>query len=155
MLMIANFVMLCNVWLVVIFASGTKNYHYILRAFLAGYLIVVLAGVHLQSEGIEGLLTGLLLGHSLLFFFMLVLVFLEYSSPELIRFDFLQRGNIYLRLVWIGFFFNAGIWIDKFLFRLNPATLDQVIGPLRFSVVYDLPIFWPICRLFPGWRSFF
>lgn len=154
LLMIANFVTLCNMWFAVIFASGMKQHHLIITAFCLGYLTVVATSLALKSEGLEGLLTGLFIGHGTLLFFMLVLIFREYPGTSFIRFDFLRRKNIYLRLIFIGFFYNAGIWVDKLLFWMNPITSEPVIGPLRASVIYDLPIFLAYLSIIPGMAVF-
>ncbi len=153
-LMVANFVALCNMWFAVIFSSGMKQYHLIITAFCLGYLTVVVSALSLQHKGLEGLLTGLLIGHCTLLFFMLVLIFREYPGSSFVRFDFLKRKNIYLRLIFIGFFYNTGIWIDKLLFWMDPATSEPVIGPLRASVIYDLPIFLAYLSIIPGMAVF-
>lgn len=153
-LMTANFTLLCNMWFAIIFASGMKQYHSIVSAFCLGYLTVVIAALLLQKHGLEGLLTGLIIGHSLLFFIMLTLIFRQYPGVSFVRFDFLKRKNIYLRLIFIGFFYNAGLWADKLFFWLTPATSETVIGPLRASVIYDLPIFLAYLSILPGMAVF-
>ncbi len=153
-LMVANFTTLCNMWFAVIFASGMKQYHLTIIAFFLGYLTVVVTALTFQDQGLEGLLTGLLMGHALLLFFMLTLIFREYPGKTLVRFDFLRRKKIYLRLMFIGFFYNMGLWIDKLLFWMNPATSEPIIGPLRASVIYDLPIFIAYLSIVPGMAVF-
>ncbi len=154
LLMVVNFVTLCNMWFTVIFASGMKHHHLIITAFCLGYLTVIVTSLALQSEGLEGLLTGLFIGHGTLLFFMLVLIFRDYPGTDFIRFDFLKRKNIYIRLIFIGFFYNAGIWVDKLLFWLSPTTSEPVIGLLRASIIYDLPIFLAYLSIIPGMAVF-
>jgi uncharacterized membrane protein len=153
-LMIGNFVTLCNIWLTVIFTSGTKKYKTVLWAFFIGYLSVVVFSILMHRYGTEGLLTGLFIGHGILLFFMLTLIFKDYPGNELLRFDFIIKKNIYLRLIFIGFFFNAGIWIDKIIFWMTPATSSAIIGPLRASVIYDLPNFLAYLFIIPGMAVF-
>lgn len=154
MLMVANFTALCNMWFVVIFASGMKRYQLVLTAFCLGYLAVVVSALALQNYRLEGLLTALLIGHSTLLFFMLALIFREYPGANFMRFDFLKRKNIYIRLMFIGFFYNTGLWMDKLLFWVDPATSESVIGPLRVSLIYDFPIFLAYLSIFPGMAVF-
>lgn len=153
-LMVANFTALCNMWFAVIFASGLKQYRLIIAAFFLGYLTVVVSALTFKNLGLEGLLCGLLIGHGMLLFFMLTLIFREYPGSSLVRFDFLKRDKIYLRLMFIGFFYNTGLWIDKLLFWMTPATSEPVIGPLRASVIYDLPIFIAYLSILPGMAVF-
>jgi len=152
--MLMNFVLLCNVWLAVIFVAGMKRYKAILIIFLISYLSIVVLSSVLKPAGTEGLLLALLIGHSILLISMLVMIFQEYSANYLIRFDFLQLSNIYPILIFIGVFFNMGVWIDKWIFWFAPTTSDDVNGVLRASIIYDLPIFLAYLSIIPGMASF-
>ncbi len=153
-LMIANFVTLSNVWIVVIFVAGLKRFKLILVAFGFGYGATVVLSSLLMSFGLPGLLTGLLIGHSILLFMMLAVILPEYPVVETVRMDFLERKNIFPVLIFIGFFYNLGIWADKLIFWLYPATSEAIIGPLRSSVIYDLPIFLAYLSIIPGMAVF-
>jgi len=153
-LMIGNFVVLCEIWIVVIFVAGLKRFALILYAFGAGYGCTLLLAVVLLPWGLSGLLGGLLLGHALLLFLMLGVVVPDYPVSGQLRFDFLRRGNIFPSLIAVGTLYNAGIWIDKLVFWLAPSTSQPVIGPLRSSLIYDLPIFLAYLSIIPGMAVF-
>ena len=68
--------------------------------------------------------------------------------------DFLKIQQIFPILIFIGFFYNLGIWIDKLMFWLTPYTSEAVIGPLRTSTIYDLPIFLAYLSIIPGMAVF-
>ena len=153
-LMLMNFVLLCNVWLAVIFVAGMKRYKTILIIFLMSYLSIVVLSTILRSSGTEGLLLALLIGHSILLVSMLVMIFQEYSADQFVRFDFLKLQNIYPILIFVGVFFNMGVWVDKWIFWFAPSTSDDVNGVLRASVIYDLPIFLAYLSIIPGMASF-
>lgn len=154
LLVMANFVVLCNLWLVIIFLSGMKAYKRILVVMLIGYLLMVLCAYLLRFLKIEGLLLGLLIGHASLLFLFLFDILREYPAQRLVAFDFLDRGQIFLSLLATGLCYNLGIWVDKFIFWFNPATSDAVIGPLRASTLYDLPIFLAYLAIIPGMAVF-
>ena len=154
LLMLANFVVLSNIWIVVIFVAGLRRFKLVLWAFAAGYSCTVVLSILLLPYGLTGLLTGLLVGHSLLLFLMLGVVIPDYPVKETVRMDFLIRRQIFPSLIFIGFFYNFGIWVDKFIFWLNPATSEAIIGPLRTSVIYDLPIFLAYLSIIPGMAVF-
>ncbi|MCY1425381.1 putative exopolysaccharide Exporter (EPS-E) [compost metagenome] len=61
---------------------------------------------------------------------------------------------MFVSLLLTGLCYNLGIWIDKFIFWFNPATSDAVIGPLRASILYDLPIFLAYLSIIPGMAVF-
>lgn len=153
-LMLANFVTLSNIWIVVIFVAGLKRFKLILYAFGLGYGATIILSILLLPFGLVGLLAGLLIGHALLLFLMVGVVLPEYPVTMTVRFDFLQRRLIFPSLIAIGFFYNLGIWVDKILFWLNPGTSEAMVGPLRTSLIYDLPIFLAYLSIIPGMAVF-
>ncbi len=153
-LMVANFVTLSNVWILVIFVAGLKKFKVILYSFFFGYATTVLLSILLMPFGIAGLLTGMLVGHALLLFLMLAVVIPEYPVQQTVRVDFLKRKEIFPVLIFVGVFYNLGIWIDKLIFWTNPGTSEAIIGPLRASLIYDLPIFLAYLSIIPGMAVF-
>ncbi|HDZ57386.1 MAG TPA: histidine kinase [Pseudomonas xinjiangensis] len=154
LLVLSNFVVLCNLWLVIIFLSGMKAYNRILLVMFLGYSLMVGSAFVLRAWQMDGLLLALLIGHSSLLFLFLFDILREYQSDRLIAFDFLDRSKVFLSLLATGLCYNLGIWVDKFIFWFNPATSDQVIGPLRASMLYDLPIFLAYLAIIPGMAVF-
>lgn len=152
--MLTGFVTLCGIWIVVIFASAIKAHQQILLVFLIGYGITVGASLGLQDFGLAGLLLGFVTGQVCLLFTLLALVVRQYPGDLMVSFDFLRRNQIYPSLIFSGFFFTAGAWADKFIFWADPLTGVNLIGPLRASPVYDLPIFLSYLSLIPGMAVF-
>ena len=153
-LMLSNFVTLNNVWIVVIFVAGLKKFKLILCAFLVGYGTTVCLSILLIPYGINGLLSGLLTGHAVLLFTMLAVVLPDSPVTDTVRIDFVRRKQIFPVLIFVGLFYNLGIWIDKFLFWFHPSTSEAIIGPLRASLIYDLPIFLAYLSIIPGMAVF-
>ncbi|MDX1253201.1 MAG: exopolysaccharide Pel transporter PelG [Gammaproteobacteria bacterium] len=154
LLMLASFVTLCNIWITVIFLASMKDYLRILGIFFIGYAVTVAGALLLRPFGLEGLLMGFLWGHATLFFLMLALLLRHYPGDRLIAFDFLQRRQVFYSLAATGFFYNLGLWADKFVFWFNPLTSEPIIGPLRASIIYDLPIFLAYLSIVPGMAVF-
>lgn len=154
LLVMANFVVLCNLWLVIIFLSGMKAYNRILGVMFLGYSLMVASAYLLRFLNIDGLLLGLLIGHSSLLFIFLFDILREYPAERLVAFDFLKRRQVFISLLLTGLCYNLGIWIDKFIFWFNPTTSEAVIGPLRASILYDLPIFLAYLSIIPGMAVF-
>ncbi len=152
--MLTGFVSLCGIWIVVIFASAIKAYQHILFSFLVGYGITVGAALGLRDFGVTGMLLGFVVGQVCLFFTLLFLVVRQYPGDLLVSFDFLQRDKIYISLILTGLFYNAGVWVDKLLFWTDSLTGTQIMGPLRASPIYDLPIFLSYLSLIPGMAVF-
>lgn len=154
LLMLANFVVLCNLWPVTIFLSSMKSYRRIVVVFTLGYGTAVVGAIVLARFGLEGLLTGLLLGHSLLFFTFFYTIIRQYPGDDLIRFDFTRRSQIFPALILTGLLFNAAVWADKFIFWFHPETSQPIIANLRASLIYDLPIFLAYLSIIPGMAVF-
>jgi uncharacterized membrane protein len=154
LLMLANFVVLSNLWLVTIFLSSMKSYRRIVTVFALGYATAVIGATLMAPFGLEGLLAGLLVGHSLLFFSFFYTIIRQYPGDQFIRFDFTRYRQIFPTLILTGFLFNAAIWADKFIFWFHPDTSQVVIASLRASVIYDLPIFLAYLSIIPGMAVF-
>jgi uncharacterized membrane protein len=154
LVMVSTFVALSNIWVVVIFLSGMKSYRAVLALFAGGYGVAVLASFMLYTLGMVGLLGGFLIGQCALLFAMLTLVVRQYPGEKLVAFEFLSRKKSYYSLAATGLIFNLAIWADKLIFWLVPATSQQVIGPLRASIIYDLPIFLAYLSIIPGMSVF-
>lgn len=154
LLMLAGFVTVSNIWVATIFLSGMKEYKSILVLFAVGYGMSVLLALLLRSFKLDGLLGGFVLGQFVLLIGMIILILRNYPSSHFISFAFLQRRYLYPTLVAVGFFYNLGIWLDKFMFWFYPATSQAVIGPLRASVIYDIPVFLAYLSIIPGMAVF-
>jgi uncharacterized membrane protein len=153
--LVASFVTLCDVWILSVLLSGLKAYRTVVAVFAAGYAACVASALALARFGLAGLLAGFFAGHALMFFVMLALVLWEYPTDRFIAFEFLDLERIFPSLALTGFLFNAAVWIDKVVFWANPVTSEALIGPIRRSVVYDVPIFLAYLSVVPGMAVFF
>jgi len=80
LLMLMSFVLLCNVWLVVIFVAGMRRYKAILKIFFISYVSIVLFSLILKPLGTQGLLLSFMLGHAILFLSLLTMIFQEFTE---------------------------------------------------------------------------
>ncbi|WP_417276155.1 exopolysaccharide Pel transporter PelG [Castellaniella sp.] len=153
LLMLMGFVILGNIWMAVIFLASIKQYRAILLVFAMGYGITVVGSVSLLHYGAEGLLTGFVIGHAILLLGANGLIWHNYRSEHYLSGEFFQWRKLYVSLAFVGIFFNLGIWADKFIFWYS-ATGQSVIGPLRASLIYDIPIFLAYLSIIPGMAMF-
>jgi uncharacterized membrane protein len=154
LLLVVTLAVLSACWITVVLLSGLKEYRRVMGAFLAGYLVSFGAALAFRRFGLSGLLAGFLAGQLLLLFLMLALVVARYPSARLVSFDFLNRRRAYLSLSATGLLYNFGIWADKLIFWFTPSTSEPVLGPLRASIIYDLPIFLAYLSIVPGMAVF-
>ncbi|GJL63730.1 MAG: pellicle/biofilm biosynthesis Wzx-like polysaccharide transporter PelG [Nitrospirales bacterium] len=153
-LMVGSFVVLGNIWIATIFLSSMKEYKAVLLLYGLGYGLTIGAALAMRSFGLEGLLFGFFIGQFFILVGMLGLTVRNYSSDTLLAWDFLKKGRMYVSLIWLGLVYNLAIWIDKFLFWFYPETSQLIIGPIRNSPIYDLPIFLAYLSILPGMASF-
>ena len=154
LLMLTGFVLLSNIWVATIFLSGLKQYRSIVGLYALGYGITVVAALALRPLGLEGLLLGFVMGQCVLLLGMVLIVLRAYPTSEFISFEFARPGAMLLSIMAVGFVYNLAIWLDKFMFWYSGATGQTVIGPLRASVIYDLPVFLAYLSILPGMAVF-
>jgi len=148
----STFVILCALWIVNIVLTGLKNYKYITFSFLISYVLIVIIAFFIGKKGIEFFMLSYFIGQSILLFLLMFLMFKKFRSSQLISFEFIRK--LYKDLIFIGFFLNASIWIDKFIFWFNPYTSMAGIGILRYSPIYDYPIFLAYLAVAPAMAVF-
>lgn len=155
LLMMAGFVIMSAIWVLTTLLSGMKRYRTIVILFGATYVFIVVAALLLRSQGLEGLLGAFVLGNFFLITGMWLLVVTEFN-PEgrLIAFDFAKRELLYPSLIMTGLLYNLGIWADKFMFWYFTPTSESIIGGLRASIIYDLPVFLSYLSIIPGMAVF-
>lgn len=154
LLMLAGFVIVSNIWIGVLFLTSVKQYRAILAIFFIGYGVTVVSAVLLNRHGLEGLLGGFVIGHLILLLGMGCLIHRNYRTDEYLLWQVFDRRFSYPSLMFVGLLFNLGIWLDKFMFWFYPVTGQDVIGPLRASVIYDLPVFISYLCVIPGMAVF-
>lgn len=154
-LMVMGFVIVSNIWICIIFLASIKRYSIILFAFFIGYAITVAVAVSLNRYGLEGLMAGFVAGHAVLLACMTAVMHRDHTSGhrQYMAFEVFDRRYAYPSLVMVGLLFNLGVWLDKFMFWFSETGSD-VIGPLRASVIYDLPVFISYLCIIPGMAVF-
>ncbi|WP_298212765.1 exopolysaccharide Pel transporter PelG [Acidovorax sp.] len=155
LLMLAGFAIMCGVWVLTILLSGMKRYKVIVALFGLAYGLIVVVSLLLRPWGLVGLLAGFVAGNYVLLAGMWYLVMREFN-PEgrLFAFDFARRELLYPSLMLIGLLYNAGVWADKFMFWYFQPTSQEIIGGLRASLIYDLPVFLSYLSIIPGMAVF-
>lgn len=155
LLFMIGLAIMSGIWIATVFLTGMKHYKAIVLIFFLGYgATLVFALLFRYLYNMEGLLLGFVLGHFLLLAGMIWLIYRNYHSDRLIAFEIWHEGQMYKSLMLTGFFFNLGVWIDKIMFWYWPLTSQHVIGPLRASVIYDIPIFFSYLTVIPGMAVF-
>lgn len=150
-----TFTILTGIWMVNIVLTSLKSYKFILFSFFTGYATFLLLAYLLSEFGLNGLILSFFCGQSILFILLLFYFIYQHYSDTLMEFDFFNRKKIHISLIFTGFFYNLALWVDKFVFWFNDLTGTVVLGPMRYSIVYDIPIFLAYLAIAPGMAIFF
>lgn len=150
----ANLVALSDVWLVLVMLTALKEHGKVVAAFLFGYATTFVACLFLARYGEVGLLLGFLIGQAVLLWWSMAVVARAVPASIPLAFGFLRRERVHLDLLAIGALYALGLWIDKLVFWLYAPTSRPVLGPLRASDVYDLPLFLAYLAIAPGMSAF-
>ncbi|MFM0736213.1 exopolysaccharide Pel transporter PelG [Paraburkholderia xenovorans] len=154
LLMLAGFVVMSNIWIATIFLSGMKQYVSIIVVFFIGYSFTTCAALALNRFGLTGLLSGFVSGQTILLIGLLALIYRDYRSDHFISFEVFWKRYRYPSLMLTGLLYNLAIWVDKYMFWYSPGTGQPVIGPLRASIIYDIPVFLAYLAIIPGMAVF-
>ena len=147
--------LVASIWIAGIFLTALKNYTAVLRAFAVGCTVSFLVGWQLTFNfQISGAMMGMAIGHAVLLLMLCAAIFKEIGNHEMGRADFLHYFARYKELAACGFFYNAGIWIDKFLFWwLDPGS-EKITGILYTSPIYDRVVYFSFLTIVPGMAVF-
>jgi uncharacterized membrane protein len=140
-LLVASLVALCDGWVLVVLLSGAKAHRTLVGLYLVAWLTTLALAWALRSRGFEGLMAGFAAGQGVATFSMIGLAMHAFPGERRVRFDFLRRVETRRHLALTGALFYAGVWADKLVFWICPVTSEPVLGPLRSSIFYDLPLF--------------
>lgn len=150
-----TFVLLSNIWILNILAVSIKRFDYVTYSYIISYGFIVIASIVLGKYGISFMLISFFIGNMILFLMLFFLVIKTYPFQSILSFEFLSFYKKYWKLVFIGFLFNLAIWIDELIFWYTKETSEAIIGNIRASVIYDLPVSLAYLTIIPGLAIFF
>lgn len=146
---------LSGLWLTNALLVGLKRYKHIFLSFAVSYVLSGILFVFLIKKGLALGFTAYYIGQFLLLNLLMLRIMHDYPSDKLVDFDFLNKRRAYYSLAFAGFFYNFGIWADKFVFWFSPLTGESIFANIRTSVVYDIPVILSYVSLLPGMAVFF
>lgn len=150
----ANMFLIGSVWLLGVFLTALKDYVAVTWAFLIGLGIAV--GIsYLLSDTYQatGMLLGFNVGLAVIVFWLAARIFAEYPYRLTTQFALKPYFKKYWELLLAGFFYNAAIWVDKWIMWFAPEA--QVLpSNLRFYPDYDSAMFLAYLTLVPAFALF-
>ncbi|MFN3432088.1 MAG: exopolysaccharide Pel transporter PelG [Candidatus Sericytochromatia bacterium] len=144
-----------GIWLAMTFLSAARRFGRQLAAFALGSLLA--AGLGLLGAaafGLAGQVAGFAAGQVLTCLVLMGEVERTFGAPRLVRVGLWSHIRRHKALLGIGVCYNAGIWVDKWLFWQHPTAGVAVAGVLRASPVYDEAMFMAYLTVLPALALF-
>ncbi len=137
------------IWIAMIFLGAARDYNSIFLAFLLGTGLSFGGGWGLwQLWGLEGLLTGFTAGQLLILALLVARTLSEFEGRVTFDRTLLRYFNVFPTLTLVGFFYNLGIWVDKFFFMFGPTGTE--VAPLFYAnSSYTTPLFLAYLTIVP------
>jgi uncharacterized membrane protein len=150
-LFLSGSVVVALLWLAGIFLSCLRDFEFIGWIYIIGGLLSLACGIHLEPYyGLEGALAGFILGQLFTWAGISWRIFTELGRGTMqANFESIKSLKHYKIHLFVGLFFNIGIWIDKFQFWFSDFGQSAVQG-LNYYLPYDVPIFLAYVCVIPG-----
>lgn len=138
------------IWLVAVFLSALKSFRTIGIAFALGMVGSLMGGLALiEKWGAIGALASFTGGLTAILYILLARVLAEYPYSVVRPFGFLGAFNRYWQFALFGFFYNAAIWIDKWVMWCSPQS-EIIAGAMPTFPVYDGAMFLAYLSIVPA-----
>ncbi len=149
LLAVMLFIVVCLIWLAMIFISAVKDYIHIVIAFAAGTFISIGGALLLSLNlGAEGHMLGYLAGQAVIFFWLVARLIAEFPTSSIWDARLFTYFRKYWELALVGVIYNLAIWIDKIVFWLAPDA-RTIVPHFRTHDFYEGPIFFAYLTIVP------
>jgi uncharacterized membrane protein len=146
---VINFLLLSFLWMAMLFFSAVKNYQSLTLTFFLGILLATAATIFLAFPfGTFGMLMGFNIGSAFIVFSLIGVVFAEYPYRYRTPAHYFSYYRRYWDLGLAGIFYNAGIWVDKWIMWFAPDSEISPLG-LRTFPTYDTAMFVAFLTVIP------
>ncbi len=154
-----NLFLLTTVWLLGVFLTALKDYNAVGWAYGIGMLIAVVCAQVLKDIFDEvGMLNGFSIGLAFIVFSLAAKVFSEYAYKYDRPFDLNSYFSKYWELAVGGLFYNAAIWVDKWIMWFAPeswmTTYEGARTGMRMYPDYDSAMFLAYLTIIPAMAVF-
>ncbi len=136
------FLVVCLIWLAMVFLSVIKDYNSIALGFFVGSACSVAGAMYLKGPlGMEGYLLGFVIGQAVIFFWLLSRLLSEFPEAPAWDSGLLRYFISHWELPIIGFAYNLGIWTDKIVFWVVDDGARTIRPYLVTHDLYEGPVF--------------
>lgn len=151
---LANLFLITTVWLLGVFMTALKDYNAVTRAFGIGMVLAVVMAQTLKGPyGDTGMVNGFSVGLTWIVFSLTAKVFAEYPYRLGRAPDFKSYFRKYWQLALGGIFYNAAIWVDKWIMWFAPEAIELPSKMIMYPD-YDSAMFLAYLTIVPAMAVF-
>ena len=150
----ANIFLITAVWLLGVYLTALKDYKTVTWSYLIGMIVAMVLGLVFKADyGDTGMLNGFSLGLALIVFTLAAKVFAEYPYKFGEPFSMMHYFRKYWELAVGGIFYNAAIWVDKWIMWFAPKSW-VLPSKMRMYPDYDSAMFFAYLTIVPAMATF-
>lgn len=151
---VVNVFMITSVWALAVFLTALKDYFAVSLAFAIGMITAAISAQLLKDGyGEPGMLNGFSFGLAIIVFTLIAKIFSEYSYRLDRPFAMLGHFRGYWELAVGGMFYNAAIWIDKWIMWFAPEAVKLPSKMIMYPD-YDSATFLAYLTIVPALATF-
>lgn len=144
----ANLFLIATVWLLAVYLTALKDFSAVTRAFIIGMVIAVLVSEYYGNGIASRMVAGYCVGLTVIIFLLTGRIFAEYPYRLTQEFSLKPFWKKYWELAVGGFFYNAALWIDKWIMWFAPESAKLETN-MRFYPDYDSAMFMAAMTILP------
>lgn len=149
----ANMFLISGVWLLSVYLTALKDFSAVTWTFIIGMAIAVLSAEYLGGGKAAGMVAGYNIGLAVIVFMLAGRIFAEYPYRLTTQFALKPFWSKYWELAVGGFFFNAALWVDKWIMWYAPEAVE-LPSKMRFFPDYDSAMFMAAMSILPSLALF-
>lgn len=152
---IGNLFLISSVWVLGVYIMALKDYQSVTFAFLGGMGLAIICAQALKAPyGDAGMLNGFNIGLIYIAFTLIGKVFAEYPFKLVRATEMKQYFVKYWELAVGGFFYNAAIWVDKWLMWWYAPEAIVLPSKMAHYPHYDTAMFLAYLTIVPAMALF-
>lgn len=149
----SNMFLIAATWLLAVFLTALKDYTAVTWSYLVGLAIGVICSYIFDDYGAVGMVLGFSIGLAIIVFWLCARILAEYPYKLTGNFSLKPYFKRYWELALAGLFYNAAIWVDKWIMWFAPEA-TVLPSNLRFYPEYDSAMFLATMTLVPAFALF-
>ncbi len=148
----SNMFLIAGVWCLGVYLTALKDFSAITWTFIIGMAISILCALYF-GDSAAAMVAGFSAGLAVIVFLLAGRIFAEYPYHLTNEFALKPFWKKYWELAVGGFFYNAALWVDKWIMWFAPEAVE-LPTKMRFYPDYDSAMFLAAMTILPSIAMF-